>query len=583
MARFSIMKTTTLLSILCFAASSLMARAELSLPHFFSDHMVLQRERAAAIWGTASPNAEVSVSFKGKTASAKADAKGAWRVAIETGAADAKGAELTVSGDGKTVTIKDVLVGEVWFASGQSNMVFTMNRAPAYEELIAKADYPALRFFLAPQVTAAEPQNDIEGEWSPSNPKTVPGFSAVAFFFALKLHQELGVPVGVIKSAWGGKPVETFTSREALNTLPGTKAMVDKTLADEAKFDPAKAKEAYETQLKKWQATVAEDRKKPAAERKRLAKKPAEPKRSLLTEGQPGVLFDAMIHPFVGYTMRGAIWYQGEANAKPGAVPYDSTLPLMIGDWRKRWGDEFSFYFVQLANYRAPSTEPGTPDAWALLQDRMRRILATTPKTGMAVINEVGEEKDIHPKDKKTPGERLARWALAKDYGRDLLYSSPLFKSSEVRGDAIRVTFDHAGTGLKSRDGGALKRFEIAGADRKWHWGDAKIDGSDAVIVSSADVKQPVAVRYAWASNPTGANLVNSDGLPASVFRTDDWNDVEVAAPSSTLNDRRAEANEIKSLNAKLATLDKKSDEWKALRKEIQDRMAKYKAGAPKK
>lgn len=575
----------SLLSFLVvFSSLSLTASAELSLPHFFSDHMVLQRERAAAIWGEASANAEVSVSFKSKTASARADDKGHWRAAIETGAADAKGAELSVTSGGKTVTIKDVLVGEVWFASGQSNMVFTMNRAPAYEEMIKQVNEPGLRMFLAPQVTAAEPQGDIAGEWTLATPQTVPGYSAVAFFFALKLHHGLGVPVGVIKSAWGGKPVETFTSREALSTLPGTKALVDAAMKADASFDQATAQSKYETLLKNWEATAAVERKKPVADRKRQAKKPAPPKRPLLTEGQPGVLFDAMINPFIGYTMRGAIWYQGEANAKPGAVPYDQTLPLMIRDWRKRWGDEFSFYFVQLANFHAPSTAPGTPDSWALLQDRMRRILSTTPKTGMAIINEVGEEKDIHPKDKKAPGERLARWALAKDYGRDLIYCGPLFKSSEVKGDAVRVSFDQAGGGLKSRDGGALKRFEIAGADRVWHWADAKIDGTDGVLVSSAEVKQPAAVRYAWASNPTGANLVNSDGLPTSIFRTDDWDDVEpkVTAKAPTASDaRRAQANEIKALNAKLATMDRKSPEAKELRAKVQDMMAKYKASAP--
>ena len=574
----------TLLSItLFFTGLSTAAWAELSLPHFFSDHMVLQRERLAAIWGRADAGAEVTVSFKGKTVSAKTGADEKWKAAFETGAADSAGAELTVKSQDKTIIIKDVLVGEVWFASGQSNMVFTMNRAPANADVIAKANYPALRMFLAPQVTAAEPQYDIEGTWAASTPDTVPSFSAVAFFFALKLHQELGVPVGVIKSAWGGKPVETFTSREALNTLPGTKVMVDDATKSDAGFDHAKADAAYEAQLNKWKEVMAASRGKPAEERKRLPKKPMPPKRPLLTEGKPGVLFDAMIHPFIGYTMRGAIWYQGEANAKPGAVPYDQTLPLLIKDWRQRWGEEFSFYFVQLANYRAPSTAPGTSDAWALLQDRMRRILDTTPKTGMAVINEVGEEKDIHPKDKKTPGDRLARWALAKDYGRDVLYSSPLFKSSEVQGCSIRVVFDHTGSGLKSRDGGPLKRFEIAGSDKVWHWGEAKIDGTDAVLVSSAEVMEPVAVRYAWASNPTGANLINSDGLPASVFRTDDWDDVEVkeVPVNKALNARREEGAAIKALNAKLATLDRKSDEAKALRKEVQERLAKYKASAP--
>lgn len=548
--------------------------------------MVLQRERAAAIWGTASANTDVTIAFKSKSASTKADAKGQWHVAIETGKADAKGAALTVTSGGKTVTINDVLVGEVWLASGQSNMVYTMNRSPAYEGLIAKANYPGLRMFLAPQVTAVDPQTDIEGAWAASTPETVPTFSAVAFFFALKLHEELGVPVGVIKSAWGGKPVETFTSREALNTLPATKLLVDAAMKADATFDQAKAKSDYETRLKNWQTMASAENKKPVAERKKLARKPEEPKRPLLTEGQPGVLFNAMINPFVGYSIRGAIWYQGEANAQPGRVPYDQTLPLMIGDWRKRWGDDFSFYFVQLANFHAPSTAPGTPDAWALLQDRMRRILTTTPKTGMAVINEVGEENNIHPQDKKSPGERLARWALAKDYGREMVYCGPLFKASESKGNAIRVSFDQAGSGLKSRDGGALKRFEIAGNDRVWHCADATIDGKDGVLVSSTEVKQPVAVRYAWATNPTGANLVNSEGLPTSIFRTDDWDDVEpkvaVKAPAAP-DPRREQANEIKALNAKLATMDRKSPEAMALRKKVQEMLADWKASAPKK
>jgi sialate O-acetylesterase len=570
---------------LLFLAPSLLF-AELSVPHFFSDHMVLQRERAAAIWGKAGEGGEVKISFKGKSTTTKAGADGKWRAQIETGAADANGSVLTISSGTDKIEIKDVLVGEVWFASGQSNMFYTMNRSPEYEGLIAESKHPALRIFNAPLVTAADNQDDIEGVWVASTPETVPGFSAVAFFFARKLHLDLGIPVGVIKSAWGGKPVETFTSREALNTLQGTKALVNAMLKDEASYDQTKADAAYVTKLEQWKATMAAAKGKSAEERKRLPKKPEVPKRPLLTEGKPGVLFASMIHPFVGYTMRGAIWYQGEGNAKAGAVPYDQTLPLMINDWRKRWADEFSFYYVQLASYRAVSTEPGTPDPWALCQDRMRLVLATTPKTGMAITNDVGEANDIHPKNKKDPGKRLARWALAKDYGKELIYSGPLFKSSEVKDGAIRVTFDQAGAGLKSRDGGALKRFEIAGADKVWHWADAKIDGTDSVIVSNAEVKKPAAVRYAWASNPEGANLVNSDGLPASVFRTDDWDDVEIKVDTTAAkatDPRRALAVEIKALAAERAKHDRKSPEYQALNKKFQELMTKFKEGAPKK
>lgn len=568
------------LSVLAPAA----ALAELSVPHFFSDHMVLQRERAATIWGGAEPGAKVTISFKGKTSVAKADGKGLWRAKIQTGKADAKGATLKISSGGKTIAIKDVLVGEVWFASGQSNMVFTMGRVPAYEELIGRSNHPLIRFFNAPTVTAVEPQDDIEGEWSLCSPKTVPGYSATAFFFARKLHDELGIPIGVIKSAWGGKPVETFTSRKALSTLPGTRKLVDAAVYADANYDPEKAKAAYDTRLENWKTAVKAWNEKPASERKRRPRKPAVPKRPLDTEGRPGVLFNSMIHPFVGISIRGAIWYQGEGNAKPGAVPYDQTLPLMINDWRARWQDDFSFYYVQLANYRTPSTEPGNNDPWPLLQDRMRLVLETTPKTGMAIINDTGEAKDIHPKNKHDVGERLALWALAKDYGRNIVYSGPLYRSSKVKGGAIQVAFDQAGAGLKSRDGGELKRFEIAGKDKVWHWAAAKITGKDTVTVSSREVRNPVAVRYAWAANPEGANLVNSAGLPASVFRTDDWDDavqkVDTRAQQA-LEERRALAVEIKALAARKAKLERGSEEFKAVLEKQRALLKKYKATAP--
>ncbi len=575
----------TILSLLLLTPSLLLA--ELSVPHFFSDHMVLQRERPAAIWGKATAGAEIKITFKNQSATTQTGADGKWRTQIQTGPADATGATLTITTGTDKIQIADVLVGEVWFASGQSNMFYTMNRSPEYANLIAESNHPGLRMFNAPLVTAAENQDDIEGAWQTTTPETTPGFSAVAFFFARKLHLELGIPVGVIKSAWGGKPVETFTSREALNTLPATKALVDATLKDAANYDQAKADAAYATKLTQWKTTMAAAKGQSPEQRKRLPKKPDAPKPPLLTEGKPGVLFASMIHPFTGYTMRGAIWYQGEGNAKAGAVPYDQTLPLMINDWRQRWNDEFSFYYVQLASYHAPSNAPGTPDSWALTQDRMRLVLATTPKTGMAITNDVGEANDIHPKNKKDPGERLARWALAKDYGQTLTYSGPLFQSSQTLDNAIRVTFDQSGSGLKSRDGGPLKRFEISGPDKVWHWADAKIDSPNSVLVSSPQVKQPAAVRYAWAANPEGANLVNSEGLPTSVFRTDTWNDVEIkvdATATTAAEERRALGVEIRALAAERAKHDKKSPEYQALNKKFQELMTKFKQGAlPKK
>lgn len=514
--------------------------AELSVPHVFSDRMVLQRDRAAAIWGRAEPNAEVQISFKGNTATTTAGSDGKWRTTIKTAGADAKGATLTINSGDKSLAIKDVVVGEVWFASGQSNMAFKMiETGRLYEQIIQESNIPGIRMFDAERVSAVDAQEDCVGSWAVASPQTVPEFSAVAFFFARKLHTELGVPIGVINASWGGKPIETFTSREALNTLPATKSMVDATLKADAAYDPEIARKEYETNLARWNQAKSKSGKSQTKERGVNPRKtPTMARRALETESRTGVLFQSMIHPFVGYTMRGAIWYQGEANAKPAAVPYDQTLPLLINDWRKRWNDSFSFYYVQLANFRKPTTEPGVWDAWPLLQDRMRLVLGTTPKTGMAVINEVGAESAIHPKNKKDPGERLALWALAKDYGRDIVYSGPLYQKNTITKDSIRITFDHVGEGLKTRDDGPLKRFEIAGSDKVWHWADAKIEGKDSVVVSNPKVTRPVAVRYAWARNPDGANLVNSAGLPASVFRTDDW------GPSATEKSQPAQPHD---------------------------------------
>lgn len=505
----------TLMTVLLLATT---LRAELTVPSFFSDHMVLQRGESAQLWGTADAEAEVTIAFRGQRVSTQADAQGNWHLSVPTGEADASGSALVIQAGDEKIHIKDVLVGEVWFASGQSNMVFTMNRVPAYADVLKTADHPQIRMFNAPLVTARTPQDTIDGAWTVCSPETAPGYSAVAFFFARKLQRELDIPVGVIKSAWGGKPVETFTSRQALKTLEGTRRLVASMEEADAKYDPAQAQQRYQTRLEQWTVANAAWRKKPADQRGRRPRRPAAPKPPMETEGQPGVLFNSMIHPFIGYTIRGAIWYQGEGNAKPGAVPYDQTLPLMITDWRRRWDDDFSFYFVQLANFREPTDQPGSTDPWPLLQDRMRRVLDTTPGTGMAIINDIGEAKDIHPKNKHDVGERLALWALAKDYGRDIVHCGPLYRSSEVKDGVVHVKFEHVGEGLRTRDGGPVQRFEVAGEDGVWRWAEAEITGPATVAVRCAEVKQPVAVRYAWAANPAGANLINSAGLPASVF-----------------------------------------------------------------
>jgi sialate O-acetylesterase len=352
--------------------------------------------------------------------------------------------------------------------------------------------------------------------------KTVPRFSATAYFFAAALHRELKVPTGIIKSAWGGKPVQTFTSREALASIPEGKADLEALDKATAGYDPKKAAEQHKKALAVWEKKQAEWKEKPKDKRGRAPRKPSLARNPAATEGKPASLYNGMIHPFVGYSMRGAIWYQGEANAKSPetAAAYGKLFPLMINDWRQRWNDDFSFLWVQLANFRKPAAEPGVVDNWAHLQDEQRKTLSLK-NTGMAIANDIGAADDIHPKNKKEVGERLARWSLAEDYGMDVVRSGPLFKSHKIEGDKVRITFTDA-AGLKSRDGGPLKRFEIAGADKNWHWAEAKIDG-ESVIVSCPEVPKPAAVRYAWCSNPEGANLVNGAGLPASNFRTDDW------------------------------------------------------------
>lgn len=504
------------------AVSLVSLAGAVELPQMFSDHGVLQRGEAVPVWGWGEAGEQVEVSFGGKKAATEVAADGSWRVALPALEASGEGRTMTVAGaKSGTVEVKDLLVGEVWMASGQSNMQWTLSKTERAKEDIPAAKNPEIRMFLTDLVTAAEPQRKVGGRWLETTPENAGEFSAVGYYFALKLHAELGVPVGIIRTAWGGKPSEAFTSRETLASKPEGKALVDKLDAEQAAYDEGRAQKNYEKALERWEKQAAEIRahNKTAKEKKRMPRRPGKPSAPALAPNRPSSIYNAMIHPWVGYAMKGAIWYQGESNAGR-AKEYETIFPLLILDWREQWQEEMPFYFVQLANFREPTTEPGVPNSWAELQNAQLLTLSL-PKTGMAVANDIGDAKDIHPRNKKDVGERLARWALAQDYGKDVVVSGPLYKSSAVEGNQIRVTFDHA-EGLKARDGGPLKRFEIAGADRKWHWAEAKIEGK-SVVVSSPEVPEPVAVRYAWASNPEGANLVNGEGLPASLFRTDDW------------------------------------------------------------
>jgi sialate O-acetylesterase len=497
--------------------------AELKLPSFFSDNMVLQRDKAVSIWGWTDPNTKVALSFHGKSANTTSNESGRWQVELPAMSANAKGQSLVIESGGERIEIKNVLIGEVWFAGGQSNMAFILKRSLEAEADIAAANYPGIRMFLAANTAASTPQTDIRGSWHVCTPETADAFSAVAYFFAKRIYEETGIPVGVIKSCWGGKRAETYTSREALLSNEHGKKMIADLDQLASEYNAEKKNAAYEKALAQWKKsrdTVREFNKgKEKTTRKKFPRQPKKPKPVYENERNPTVLYNGMIHPFVGYSMRGAIWYQGEANAKPElAELYLDMFSLMINDWRSRWNDEFDFYFVQLANFQKPTTKPGAESNWATVQDHQRRTLALAG-TGMATINDVGAANDIHPKDKKTVGNRLALWALNRHHDKDIVVSGPLYKSHSVDGNQVKIEFDHVGGGLKSRDDKPLKRFEISNDGKTWHWATAKIDG-DSIVVECSDVSKPVAARYAWTANPEGANLINEEGLPASIFQT---------------------------------------------------------------
>lgn len=519
---------TALFSLSLVALLTPLLRADVALPVIFSDHMVLQQGRAVPIWGTATAGEEVTVTFAGQTLKTKADGAGKWKTELASLPANAQPADLTVAGK-NTITLKDVLVGEVWICSGQSNMQWTVSQAANAEAEAAAANYPQIRMFNVERIAAKAPGGDCKGQWFVTTPQTVGQFSAVGFFFGRHLHQALKVPVGLINTSWGGTRVEAWTSIEALKERPCARDMLKDWKDVLAKWDDAKEKAAFEKRTADWKAQVAkinaDNAKLPAGKPKApLPPSPRPSENPNATPHYPSVLFNGMVAPLIPYAFKGAIWYQGESNQRR-AFQYQELLPTMINDWRKRWSSEFPFYIVQLAafgNGQPITKEPGQADTWAELQEAQLLTAQTLPKTGIAVINDIGEVGNIHPKNKQEVGRRLALWALAKDYARaNTVFSGPLYKSSAIKGNRVHVQFDYIGSGLKTRNGEAPGPFQIAGADGKWVWAKAKIEG-DEVIVWADAVKAPIGVRYAWAAWPEGVNLINKEGLPASCFRTDD-------------------------------------------------------------
>lgn len=489
--------------------------AELKLPAMFSDSMVIQRDQPVKVWGWATAGSKIDVAIGNQKQSAKADDSGKWSTNLT--ALPAGGPHtLTVTGDGGSVTVNDVLVGEVWLCSGQSNMAMTVNRSKDFAKESAAAKYPQIRMFKVTSGHSMEPQDTCAGSWTVCAPDTVAGFSATAYFFGRRLHQDLNVPIGLINSSVGGTSVESWTSMPAQTAVAEIKPRLDAWKSDAAKYDADAAKANYEKALVRWKTKAAAAK----ADGKKAPRKPslASPPRN--DRNYPANLFNGKINPLIGYTIKGAIWYQGENSSGRGfSHLYGDQLPTLIKDWRDRWGiGNFPFAWVQLPNYRAPQKEPSETNGWSLVQEGMLKTLSL-PHTGMAVTIDVGEAKDIHPKDKQSVGHRLAQWALADVYEHDIIAMGPIYQSSKIESDKVVIDFKYA-DGLMSKTD-KVEGFAICGADKKFVWADAVIDG-DKVVVSSSDVTTPVAVRYAWAANPK-FSLANKAGIPASPFRTDDW------------------------------------------------------------
>ena len=519
MKRFSFLP----LIFLCAA----MTRADVKLPAVFSEHMVLQADAAAAVWGWADAGEAVSVSIAGESQTTQAGAEGKWMVKLDKLKPSGEAQKLIVQGR-NTLTIEDVLVGEVWLASGQSNMEMqikgkqhgSVDRA---DEEIAAAKFPQIRMFVhdAPftiyelPVPPSEPLADRPGKWRVCSPETVADFSAIGYFFARDLHRQLGTPVGILSASVGGTPIEAWTSLAPQLAQPVLKPMLDDWQKRIANFNPEREQAAYLEKKKAWLKQRAD-----AVKKGEPAPKAPLPFKNLRVMA-PGALFNGVIAPLVPFTMRGCIWYQGERNANgPFTGLYGTQLKTLIADWRARWGSEFYFAWVQLPGFAKVQSLPSEPTGWGVaVRDEMRKTLAV-PRTGMAITMDIGDPTQGHPTNKAAFAARLSPPVLHDVYGKAIAeWSGPLFRSAERDGDRMVLTFDHA-NGLKASSG-ALQGFAIAGSDRKFVWADAKIEG-DKVIVRSDAVREPAAVRYAWAANPK-CNLVNAADLPASPFRADDW------------------------------------------------------------
>lgn len=476
--------------------------AETSVINLFSDGMVLQRNQAINIWGSDSHGQTVSVSLNGTNAKTTANDQGRWKLQLPTQSAGGP-YELNITGS-SSISIKDVYIGEVWLCSGQSNMAFPLKWLKALESNPQQAQLPQLRYFNVPRHADGEEQTDVNGNWQNAN-GDISNWSATAFHFGRALHEHFQVPVGLIHSAVGGTPIESWCDHKTLDGIPSIQGHVGWINGQVKKYPSLKAE--LDKKIKAWEAGG------------KKGKKPSANLYAPDSPWRPAALFNGMINPLIGYTIKGAIWYQGESNAGRYNV-YGETLCAMISDWRAQWGQgDFPFITVQLANFKDQPKDPQKKSSWAGLREAQNTSLSL-PNTGVTVCIDIGDAKDIHPKNKLDVGKRSALIARKIAYGEDLIYSGPFYKSHEIKGSEIIIHFDHIAEGLKIK-GEKLTAFAISGEDQVWHWADAKIV-NNTVVVSSPNVPEPKHVRYGWAENPR-CNLYNSADLPASPFRTDTY------------------------------------------------------------
>lgn len=491
------------LSVLCVAFAAVSAEAEVTLPGVLAEHMVLQRDRPVHLWGRADPGEQVRVSFRGHEAGSIADALGRWSVYLPPGQAGGPFA-LTIDGKNK-IAFTDILVGDLWLASGQSNMEFPMapnlpwtDGTQNFKAEIAGANYPKLRLFQVKTNTSSYPMDDLAAKqnWTACTPASVASFSAVAYFFGRELLETEKIPIGLVESNVGGTPAEAWTSLDALTS---DTALMPVFTARAHMMDKAA------TNLLQQKAEELEDNQAKAHHQA----EPRHPWRPDTSTWEPAALFNAMVAPLTSLPMRGVIWYQGESNTdRERASLYEHLFPVMIADWRTHWAQgDFPFFFVQIANFKSE-------DDWPTVREAQRKSLAVI-NTGMAVTIDVGNTAMIHPIDKQDVGHRLALWARAVSYGEQLEDSGPLFRQAVPEGAEMRIFFDHAVSGLIAKVG-TLRGFEVAAPDKKFVAATATIAG-ESVKVSSPSISVPAYVRYGWASAPE-CNLYNRDGLPASPF-----------------------------------------------------------------